>query len=234
MRLWGYIILVIGLVFLLLFILANYEEAHIGLLPFIIAGCLVLAGFQLIKSGKGILLQQPQGTIDNNPTNKMPMTQDIVAAIKQQNASNWKIIWYLGLSYIVFFILVGLLIAILNKKPNDLITLPLLFGALGVFTALMTIGAFWILNRWPMRRDIHENYYLRTKGPIKVIPFLGGAILQLADRAFLISGKNGMKELSNLNAGIVDYTPHGRTILAAGDEKGQSIYRITGYQVPFK
>lgn len=238
MRVWGYIVFFLGIIFIILFLLANFGGAHIQVLPFLIALFLIFAGVKLIKYRKGILestaTESRTGATEEAATKKMPMSREVANAIKKQIARSWKIILYLVSGYVIVFILIGALIGTFDKKPQEAIALALVFGVLGIFTALMTVLAFWLTNGLPVRKDLREKNYLRTQGPIKVIPFLGGAILQLADRAFLINGRNGMKELSKINAGTVDYSPHGHIILAAWDSKGQIIYRTSGYNIELK
>ena len=56
-------------------------------------------------------------------------------------------------------------------------------------------------------------------------------MLRLADRAFLMDGRSGMVELSNVDWGCVDYSPHGHMILGAWDGEGRSVYCLPGYTV---
>lgn len=233
MRIWGYIILIVGILFSILFLLANLHGAHIKVLPFVISLLLIFSGLKLVKSGKGILQTESpsMGISKEIYTEKIPMSHEIASVIKKQSARTWKIIRYLAFGYVIFFFALGALIGFSDKKTHDAIGLAVAFSIPGIMVALITVGAFWLLAARPVRKDLNEKNYLRTKGPIKVIPFLGGAILQLADRAFLINGRNGIKELSTVNEGTIDYSPHSHVIFAAWDKQGHSVYRLEGYNI---
>ena len=59
MRIWGIVLLVLGILFSIMFALADLGGAHIGFVPFFVAGFLILMGWNLRKSGKGILQSKP-------------------------------------------------------------------------------------------------------------------------------------------------------------------------------
>lgn len=235
MRIWGYIVFIIGIIFVILFILAKMGGGHMSPLPFIIALFLIAAGIKLIKSGKGILLSKTTprslSISEESFTKKMPMSHEISMIIDEQCAKNWKIIRYLAIGYILFFFLLGGILGFVDKKPQEGISLAILFGLLGIFVSLIVVGAFWLISRRPLKKDLQENCYLRTKGPIQMIPFYGSGILRLADRAFLINGNYGIKELSKINEGTVDYTAHAHVILAAWNKTGQQVYCAKDYRI---
>ncbi len=233
MRIWGYIVLVLGIIYLILFMMANSTGAHIKALPFLITLFLIYSGVMLIKSGKGILQTRTSANADTKFvsafTEQIPMSRDVAKVIEQQCAKNYKIIKYLGVGSLIFFLLFGAIIGILDKNLQESIALTIVFGILGIFTALMTVGAFWLINRVPLKKDLSGTNYLRTKGPIELTPFMGGAILRLADRAFLINGKFAIPELIKINEGTVDYSCHAHVILAAWDRNGEMIFCAPGY-----
>ncbi len=51
MRIWGTVLLVLGILFLIMFALAELGGAHLGFIPFFVSGFLILMGWNLRKSG---------------------------------------------------------------------------------------------------------------------------------------------------------------------------------------
>jgi hypothetical protein len=247
MRIWGYVLLVLGILFLVLFGIAELGGAHLGYLPFIISFMLISGGASLRSSGKGILQTKPAaipGHPDATPatspgqsaapssevsTVEMPLTPEITAVIARQSARSQRILLYVVGGSFVFFAALGIAIGATDKTPGEGRTFMLLFGGLGVACALLIYGISWLTAQRLVRRDLRGTTYLRTTGPVKVVPISAGAMLRLADRAFMMNGRGGMAELSKLNWGRVDYTPHGHVILGAWDSEGRSVYCLPGY-----
>jgi hypothetical protein len=149
MRVWGTVLLVLGILFLIMFGFAELGGGHVGVIPIFVSGFLIFMGWNLRKSGKGILQSKPVAERSDAQTSSSP---------SQRGAS-----------------------------------------------------------------------YLRTTGPVEVVSLGNGAMLRLADRAFLIDQRYGATELANLGWGRVDYSPHGHVILGAWDRDGRSVYSLPGY-----
>src|SRR5580700_3206800 len=62
MRIWGTILLVIGTLFVILFVFAELGGAHLGFLPFFVSFLLMFMGRRLRTSGRGILQPRPTAT----------------------------------------------------------------------------------------------------------------------------------------------------------------------------
>jgi hypothetical protein len=248
MRIWGYVLLILGIVFLLLFALAEFGGGHIGVIPFIVAGFLILIGSTLRTSGKGIVQAKPgsselpgAGTSPASAppaapaaqfsTVEMPLTPEVAAVIAAQSARVRRILLYVTFGSVVFFTGLGVVLSAANVAPGQNKFLLLLFGGLGVATAAMIYGISWLTALKPVRHDLRGTTYLRTTGPVKVVRIASGAMLRLADRAFLFDSRYGMAQLSTLGWGTVDYSPHGHVILAAWDGQGRSVYSLPGYSV---
>ncbi len=223
MRAWGYVIFSCGIIFLILFFAALFEGAQIQGMPFIIAICLVLAGSKLIQYGKGI------GPTTESRTIKLPMTHEALLAIQQESIRSWRIIRYMVFAYVLLFILIGALIGIFSKQLQVVLLLAYFFGFLGLFVAFMSLMVFWFTKGFYFKKDLKGEHYLRTQGEIKVIPFIGGIILQLEDQSFLIHGKHGIKALSRVKEATIDYTPRTHILLAAWNGKGELIFQAPGY-----
>jgi hypothetical protein len=247
MRIWGNVLLVIGILFLILFALAEAGGGHLGFIPFFVSGFLILMGARLRTSGKGIVQPNPPGAVEHPgvpaapapgqpaPTTsqvftvEMPLTPEVAALIAAQTARARRILLYVVAGSIVFFAGMGIVFSVTNVAPGQGAFLLLLFGGLGLATAGMIYGISWLTMLKPVRRDLRGTTYLRTTGPVKVVRIASGAMLRLADRAFLFDSRYGFAQLSALGWGTVDYSPHGHVILGAWDAQGRSVYCIPGY-----
>jgi len=59
MRIWGWVLLILGILFLLMFVFAEFGGGHVGFVPFFVSAFLILMGWNLKKSGGGILQSKP-------------------------------------------------------------------------------------------------------------------------------------------------------------------------------
>ena len=91
-------------------------------------------------------------------------------------------------SIVVCFLGLGAFLDRTIASPPGLDTvraLPIL--AIMSLCAAVLLGGLWFFQfGWPVLRDLRESTYLRTSGPIQVGNVMGGNVLRLADRAFLI------------------------------------------------
>ena len=249
MRIWGYVLLIIGIVFLLLFVMAELGGGHVGIVPFFVSGFLILMGWRMRNSGQGLVQSKPAATAQypgaapapgpvqgaapaaEFSTVEMPLTPDVAAAIAAQNARRQRVLLYVGGGFFVFFILLGIVLSAANVAPGHGPSLLAVFAGIGVATVILMYGISWLTVFKPVRRDLQGTIYLRTTGPVKVVTISSGGMLRLADRAFLIDRRNGMAELMKLGWGRVDYSPHGHVILAAWDSEGRNVYSLPGYTI---
>jgi hypothetical protein len=244
MRIWGTILLVLGVLFLIMFVLAEFGGAHLGFVPFFVSGFLILMGWNLHKSGKGILqpkpvehprggtlseTRQPAASAPEFSTVEMPLTPEIAAVIAQQSARAKRILLYVIAGCLILFGGVGVVLGVTDKAQG--ITFLVVFGSIGVASAGLIYGISWLTSLRLVHRDLRGTIYLRTTGPVEVVSLGNGAMLRLADRAFLIDQRYGATELKNLGWGRVDYSPHGHVILGAWDRDGRSVYSLPGYNV---
>jgi hypothetical protein len=249
MRIFGNVVLIIGILFLLMFALAEFGGGHIGFVPFFVSGFMILMGAQLRRSGKGIVQSNPAASAEHpgvptavapgQPaptaapaqvfTVEMPLTPEIAALISAQTARARRILLYVVAGALVFFLVLAIVFSVANVAPGQNTFLFLLFGGIGVASAGMIYGISWLTMLKPVRRDLRGTTYLRTTGPVQVVRIASGAMLRLADRAFLFDSRYGFAQLSTLSWGTVDYSPHGHVILGAWDAQGRSVYCIRGY-----
>jgi hypothetical protein len=236
-RVWGYIILTLGVIFLVLLLLALLGGAHMGVVPFIVILVSISLGWTLVTSGKGLVRTQPAaagtaGAVAAPPdvaTVELPLTPQIAAAIVRQSASKQRIILYVALGIAVFFVGLGAVFGFTDASQTEGRSFFEVFGGLGVICAIMIYTIAWLTSLMPIRRDLRFSTILRTTGPVQVVPVVGGAMLRLADRAFLMNGREGMAPLSKLVWGTVDHSPHGHVILGAWAKDGRCVYNAPGY-----
>jgi hypothetical protein len=215
--------------------------------PFFVSAFLVLMGWNLRKSGRGILqskpvVEHPGAQISATPgqsaapapefsTVELPLTPEIAAMIKRQSARAKRILLYVVAGCLIFFSALGGVLSITDKTPGQGGTFLAVFGSIGVASAGLIYGISWLTSFRLIGRDLRGTTYLRTTGPVEVVSMGNGAMLRLADRAFLIDQRYGARELGVLGWGRVDYSPHGHVILGAWDKDGNSVYCLPGYNV---
>jgi hypothetical protein len=242
MRIWGWALLILGILFLIMFVFAEFGGGHVGFVPFFVSAFLILMGWNLKKSGRGILQSKPA---DNSgapglagqssavaaefSTVELPLTPEIAAVITRQSARAKKILLYVAGGFCVLFVGLGIVLGATDKTPGDGKIFMMIFGLIGIASGGMIYGLWWLTAMKPVRRDLRGTTYLRTTGPVEVVSLGNGAMLRLADRAFLIDQRYGATELGALGWGRVDYSPHGHVILGAWDKDGRSVYCLPGY-----
>ena len=247
MRIWGTVLLILGILFLIMFVLADLGGAHLGFIPFFVSGFLIFMGWNLRNSGKGILQSKPVGehagaqisTAPNQSaapapefsTIEMPLTPEVAQIIARQSARAKRMLLYIVAGCLVLFGGLGVTLGVTDKTPGEGMTFLVIFGSIGVASAVLIYGISWLTSFKPIRHDLRGTTYLRTTGPVEVVSLGNGAMLRLADRAFLIDQRYGATELASLGWGRVDYSPHGHVILGAWDKDGRSVYSLPGYNM---
>ncbi len=246
MRIVGYVLLVVGILFLVLFALAQFGGAHLGVLPWLISFFLSSAGWSLARSGKGLVRASPQAAgsaVAAGPptaeattfTVALPMTPEAAAVIKRQALRSTRIPLYIAGGFFALFFLVGVVVDVVDRTPGEGSSLFIVFALIGVATGVL-IAAISLISTRPYGRDVNETTFLRTTGPIEVASmgmWSVAAILRLADRAFLINLPAERAALGKLNHGTVDYSTHGHVILAAWDSQQRVAYCAPGYKINF-
>jgi len=252
-RIFGYVLLAVGILLAILFAMAELGGGQVGIAPFVIALFLVSIGWRLRTYGSGITAPggraappatpgrgaqagpgATSGTPDSAratavPTVEIPMTPEAAAAIARQSARSRRLLLYVVAGGLLFFLALGVATYWGDADRAEGRTLLAIFSGAGVAFAVLCGGISWLTTQWPVQRDLRLPAYLRTTGPLELVSISGGYMLRLADRAFLMNGRAGSKELSGLNWATVDHTPHGHVLLAAWNREGVRVYAIPGY-----
>jgi hypothetical protein len=251
MRIWGYVLLGLGILFLIFFALAQLGGGHVGVTPFIVSLIMIVSGARMVSGGRGLVQAEPtapsrlpstgvpgtsapaaQSSDAGQWTVEMPMSPQVAAVITAQSTRRWKPQKYWCGGFVVFFVGLGAVFTI-SAKSNDDRVLVASLASIGIVTVSLVAGFSWMTTRRPVLKDLNERNYLRTTGPISVVFIYSGAMLRLADRAFVMNGRDGIAPLSKLGQGRVDYSPHGHVILAAWDSMGRRVYCAPGYDVDY-
>lgn len=247
MRIFGYVLVAIGLIFLAMFVLAEFGGGHLSWTPFFISIVLVYFGWTMARSGTALVKPAPARAVPGTggraaasasvegpsaalaPTQPVPMSPQVADVIRRVSGRSSRIVLYVAGGMAVVFIGIGVVLALLDKTPGEGVDFLAIFSCIGIGAALMIVAITWFSMRRPYARDLRSDHFYRTAGPIQVVPIAGGIILRLADRAFMVGGSAGMRELGGLRSGTVDYTPYGHMVLAAWNDAGTQVYCAPGY-----
>jgi len=241
-RILGYVLLIAGILFLVLFAFAQFGGAHLGIQPWLISLFLASAGWSLARSGKGLVRASPMASpaIAAVPlaaeaatfTVAVPMSPEAAAVIKRQRDRSQRVPLYIAGGFFALFLLVGVVVVMVDHAPGEGGSLFAIFALIGAVTGVL-IAVISLIAARPYGRDVSETTFLRTTGPIEVASmgfWSVGAILRLADRAFLINLPGERAALGKLNEGTVDYSAHGHVILAVWDSQRRIAYCAPGYE----
>ncbi len=142
MRSMGYVVLVIGILFAILFGLAELGGAHLGITPIYVTVILIVIGAGLAKSGKGIVQSeagraaqhasaqtapapgQPAVPAGQFSTVELPMTPQVAAIIASQSARSKRILLYIVAALLLLFVGLGVVLAATDKTPRRRPHLP--------------------------------------------------------------------------------------------------------------
>lgn len=240
MRVFGWVLAMLGIIFELLFVVAALGGAKISPVAFGIGAFMAVGGWRLAKYGRAIapnsasLDSVPQAMLQAvapNATEELPFTPAVAGLVARELAHSRRVTTIVISVLASAFLALG---AILEYavSPHSL-NIVALFALIGIATGLI-VGGIWIATNWrPARRDLNDSSYLRTSGPVELVPAFGGYILRLTDRAFLVNGKQvgGRLRKLKLTWGIVDYSRHAHVVFEIRDHSGQSLYRLPGYDV---
>jgi len=120
MRIWGWVFLILGIVFLFFFVFAQAGGGSIGVMPWLVAGFLCLIGLNFIRSGGGLVRATPAVTIADAGTAisapamsgevgtvEVPMSPAAVQAIKRSARWRLRVVSYVAAGMGLFFITTG-------------------------------------------------------------------------------------------------------------------------------
>ncbi|HMK37506.1 MAG TPA: hypothetical protein VK463_20710 [Desulfomonilaceae bacterium] len=231
MRIFGLALMIVGIVFEVLLLLALLGGGKDLVLGMLISAGLIVTGWKLRTYGQGISQQQsaaasevsPEAQPPHSPTVEMPVTQAISAAFIRQVARWRRITAIIIACGMAFFLVPAVGIYLAMSSPLSHISFPIILAATALFFGLI-VGVIHVFQREiPVRRDLRDATYLRTVGPVQVVSLYGGSLLRLADRAFLAEPPPA-KVLRNLTWATVDYSRHAHVIFEIRDQTGRVVY----------
>ncbi|MEJ2717942.1 MAG: hypothetical protein P8182_12505, partial [Deltaproteobacteria bacterium] len=193
MRIFGLILIIVGIAFGVLFTFALLGGGEDLLYGFFVAGVLIFMGWQLRVYGKGIRQQEPTSDMSEArpdqmpplefPTTELPVTPAVSAAFMRQVA-RWRrttaIVLACGVGFFVV-LAVGMHVAV--GSPTGTKTFLIVLAVTVPFFVLLVGGIHLFQRERPVRSDLRASTYLRTSGPVQVVSVSGGRMLRMADRA---------------------------------------------------
>ena len=227
MRIIGLVIMIVGIVFEILLLLALLGGGKDLVLGFLVGAGVIAMGWQLRTYGKGIRQQEPASATSevspeapppHSPTVELPVTPAISAAFIRQVARWRRITAIIIACGMAFFLVPAVGIYLAMSSPTSSKSFPIILAATGLFFGLVVGGIHVFQRERPVRRDLRDSTYLRTSGPVQVVSLFGGSLLRLADRAFLADPPPA-KVLRNLKWATVDYSRHAHVIFEIRDQR---------------
>jgi hypothetical protein len=233
LRAFGWFLLICGIVFGLLLLIAAVGEGNVAPAAFVVVPIMTGIGWSLKTYGKGMVPKQPTSVSSSanshaqNPaqvaTHEMTMTPAVRAAVARELARTRRLNWIVVGCIMGPLLLIGAVVDATTPEKGTSV-----FGIMAAVSATSGAilgGLLFLTAELPLRRDLREPSYLRTSGPIQAVSVRGGVLLRLADRAFFVKQKALWKLLHGVSWATVEYSRHGHVIFEVRDEKGQSIWR---------
>lgn len=227
MRITGWVLLIIGVVFGLLLTIAGSFQAMFC--------CVLLVGlgWRLTRYGKGLEVSKtaagasPGGATAATATQELPLSpqfHDLLRQYRRQQRRLYSIIIGAG---VPFF---GLIFALVSwddlKKGDWSLFLILMAGVEGSY-GLIVGGIYFFMRELPLHRDLRDPCYLRTHGPVQLVAMMQNSyMLRLIDRAFSIYQKPVAEAFKGVSWATVDYTRHAHFVFEARDENGRSLFQV--------
>ncbi|MGA2097606.1 MAG: hypothetical protein ABSH39_15000 [Candidatus Acidiferrum sp.] len=238
MRIGGWIMFILGILFVLAVPLSWINGDGLPLRALIYSIILVVTGWRLKTYGTGLVSSpaesNPGGATEGvytgwnegglpkraeNATMEVPFTPGVADLILNSfNKASGQIAMLTGVLFAVILI-VGLV------KGAWLLV--------GVFAASLglVVGAIWLfVVAVPAWRDLRAKTYMRSRGPIQLVSMGNGFMLRFADRAISLSKGPANAWLAQLHWGVVDYSSHGHIILGLWDSDGKNLFLADGYK----
>ncbi len=242
MRIFGWILLITGLVFGLVLVLAAIGGAGWSTLRGVVY-CVVFAslGWRLTKYGKG-LGGPPAVSVQTGAdggaaaaaavgaafaTQEIPLTPQAQAQLLQYRSQQRR--QYAILISIIAGVLMVLYAAIgwSDLQKGDWSIFLLLGPTSAVAVALLVGGIYFFTRELPLRKDLRDWAFLQTTGPIETVRMSNSYMLRLEDRAFFIYQKHVAKTLEGVGWATVMYSRHAHFIFEVRDRDGRIVFQTS-------
>jgi hypothetical protein len=232
-RIFGLVLMIVGIAFEILFFLALIGGGKDLALGLVLAAGMIAMGWKLKTYGKGIIQEEHSAATTElsattpprqSSTVELPLTQALSVAFIRQVARWRRITGIIVGCFTAFFLLLSVGMYLALPPPASPKPFLIVVAAVCLFFALFVGGIHVFQRELPVRRDLRESTYLRTSGPVQVISLYGGTLLRLADRAFIADSRPAVKVLRDLTWATVDYTRHAHVIFEIRDQAGHVVY----------
>lgn len=156
----------------------------------------------------------------------LPMNGSFRAAIRAQSETITRRAWLTGAGIGLLLVLLG---AVASLGDGDPLALEV-FGGIGVFVFVVTVGAAWFSGR-AAGRDLAANAVLTATGPVEVSGAGGVYRLYVAGQSFWVR-ESVARAVGNRDWVKVLYTPYAHQVLDVRDAQNQIIYRDPRFADP--
>jgi len=175
----------------------------------------------------------PGSAIHSGPTVEMPMTPSAAAVIRVAPRKGLAIF---GIVLGSAFAIALVISFIYDRAPADPGS-PAPNNTVAVVVSMSLVSflclVMWAIGLWlPSHRDLREVTYLRTIGPVELVPLRNGYLLRLADRNLPLNMNLGsVLAKLGMDWAVVDHSKHARVVLGVWDLSGQNVFSAPGYRV---
>lgn len=232
MRIFGLVVLILGIAFELLFTIARLGGAEVSPTAFGVGAFLIISGWRLRTYGRGIgqgKAFSATGPAPRSGTIELLLTPAVAALISRETARSRRVTVIATASGMSFFLLLGAIIPVVFPSPGGFGAFPFIVSA-SLAYGLLVGGILVFSSLRPLCHDLRESTILRTSGPIEIVQLFGGYLLKLVDRSFLVNSRAAAAAIMKLNWATVDYSRNAHLIFEIRDRSGQSVYKLPGYE----
>jgi hypothetical protein len=249
MRIAGWIMFVVGIVLGIWCLIASFTGDGLPFRVFIYIVILIFTGWRLKTYGTGLVATAgspasagPFDAVYNaadlagKPTPEiatvaLPFTPGVAELIRAAARKTGRVWGWTGGSFAAAFLLAGGFIARMGSLSDpDTVKALYILGAM-IMLLVLGAGTGWLVqSSMPLRRDLGEGTYLRTRGPVEMVGMTTGYMLRLADRAFLVSKSPAAAWLARMDWAVIDYSRHLHVILGVWDSDGKNLFLADGYK----
>jgi hypothetical protein len=234
MRIFGIVVLILGISSELLFTIACLGGSEVSLTAFGVGALLIVSGWRLRTYGRGIGQRKASsaratGHVPHSWTIELSLTPAVAALISREMSRSRRLTAIIIAAGMSFFLLFGAITHLTVSSPAGISVFPFMAAASLGF-GLVVGGIYILLGQRPARRDLRESTCFRTSGPVQLVPVFGGYLLKLIDTSFLLNNRAAAAAITKLTWATVEYTKHAHLIFEIRDYSGQSVYRLPGYE----
>ncbi len=168
MRIFGLVLMILGILFEILLLLALLGGGKDLVLGALVSAGVIGMGWKLRTYGKAIRQQEPASSTSevipeapppHSPTVELSLTPEISAAFKRQVARWRRITAIIVACGMAFFFVPATALYLAMSSPTSSKFLPIVLAATGLFFGLVVGGIHVFQRELPVRRDLRDSTY---------------------------------------------------------------------------